>query len=163
MNPEYGQFIQVRFNNGVFFDAVVESWSDEKSVLILSDTNDKVVIQKTLQDVLLVKILAHKNVPEVKQQHKTEIDEEFEELFELPKTDDTLSRMAELKDELNKMEREEVFNKTASHKASGVREVTYGIPRNIQIGSAAQHTQQKIASANSQLDSELSRLFSKKH
>lgn len=164
MKPEPGQFIQVRFNNGVFFDAIVEEWSDQKSVLKLTDnSNDTVIIQKTLQDILLVKIFANKNIPEVKQQYKTEIDEEFETLKDQAKTDDKILRMAELKDELNKIEREEVFNRTASHTPSGVREVTYGIPRNIQISSAAQHTQQKIASTDSQLDSELSKLFGKKH
>jgi hypothetical protein len=163
MNPEYGQFIQVRFNNGVFFDAVVESWSDEKSVLILPDTSDKVVIQKTIQDVLLVKILAHKNVPECKVQHKTEVDREFEELKDQPKTDETLTRMAELKDKLNQIEREEVFSKAAMHKPSGMKEVTYGIPRNIQISSAAQYTAEEITLPNSKFNSELSELFSQKH
>ncbi len=164
MKPEPGQFIQVRFNNGVFFDAIVEEWSDQKSVLTLTDnSNDTVVIQKTLQDVLLVKIFANKNTPIVKQQYKSEVDEEFEELKAQPKNDDTLTRMAELKDELNKIEREEVLTKIKSHVPSGLKEVTYGIPRNIQISSAAQHTEQEVASTNSQLNSELSKLFGKKH
>jgi hypothetical protein len=164
MKPEPGQFIQVRFNNGVFFDAIVEEWSDQKSILTLTDnSNDTVVIQKTLQDVLLVKIFANKNTPVAKQQYKSEVDEEFEELKAQPKNYDSLTRMAELKDELNKIEREEILKKTTSYEPSGLKEVTYGIPRNIQISSTAQHSEQKIASTNSQLNSELSKLFNKKH
>lgn len=164
MKPEPGQFIQVRFNNGVFFDAVVEEWSDQKSILTLTDnSNDTVVIQKTLQDVLLVKIFANKNIPASKQQYITEIEEEFQTLKAQPKNDNTLTKMAELKDELNKIEREEILKTTKSHIPSGLKEVTYGIPRNIQISSAAQHTSEKIASTNSQLNSELSKLFNKKH
>jgi tetrahydromethanopterin S-methyltransferase subunit A len=163
MKLQQGQFIQIRFNNGVFFDAIVEEWSDQKSIVKLADTNEIVIIQKTLQDVLLVKVLAVKNEPIVKQQYKSEVDEEFETLKAQPKNNDTLARMAELKDELNKIEREELLKKTLSHKPSGLKEVTYGIPRHIQVSSAAQHTEQKIASTNSQLNSELSKLFGQKH
>ncbi len=164
MKPQPGQLIQVRFNNGVFFDAIVEEWSDKKSVLTLADnSNDTVVIQKTLQDVLLVKIFAAKNTPAVKQQYQSEVDEEFETLKEQPKNAETLTRMSELKDELNKIEREEVFNKTRSFEPSGSREITYGIPNSIQVSGTAQHISEKVASTNSQLNSELSKLFAKKH
>lgn len=163
MKPEQGQLIQIRFNNGVFFDAIVEEWSDQKSIVKLPDTDDMVIIQKTLQDVLLVKIFANKNTPVEKQRYKSETNEEFEMLKSQPKNDHSLARMAELKDELNKIEREEVFQKTMSHTSSGLREVSYGIPRNIKISSAAQYSDEKTTSANTQLNSELSKLFGKKH
>jgi len=164
MKPEPGQFIQVRFNNGVFFDAMVEEWSDQKSVLKLTDnSNDTIIIQKTLQDVLLVKIFANKNTPVVKQQYKSEVYEEFEGLKTQPKDNEKLSRMAELKDELNKIEREEIVAKTKSHIPSGLREVNYGIPKYIPANRITQYADEKISSSNSTFNSELSKLFGKKY
>jgi rRNA-processing protein FCF1 len=159
MTPLKGQKVQVRFNNGVFFDATVEDWSDQKSVLVLPDTGDKVIIQKTLQDVMLVKILNSPKPSKVEIEEPNEIHEEFEALKEQPKNENNLKRMSELKDALNKLEREEVLKKATSFTASGVRQVTYGIPRTLQVSSTAQHTAEEIATTDSDVNSELQNLF----
>jgi hypothetical protein len=161
MNPAKGQFVQIRFNNGTFFDATVEEWSDQKSIVILSDTNDRVIIQKTLQDILLVKIFANKVSPQVKQHQDTEVEQEFTYLKEQPKDESTLKRMAELKDELNKIERQEFSKKVTSHTANGMREISYGLPiGNLQVKSSAQHTSKEITATDIEFSSELSELFS---
>lgn len=159
MTPLRGQKVQVRFNNGIFFDAVVENWSDQKSILMLPDSGETVVIQKTLQDVMLVKILNSPKPSKVEIEEPNEIHEEFETLKEQPKNENNLKRMSELKDALNKLEREEVLKKATSFTASGVRQVTYGIPRNISISSTTQHTTEEIATTDSDINSELQNLF----
>jgi len=166
MTPQPNQSIQVRFNNGVFFDAIVESWSDQKSVLRLPDTDEIVIIQKTLQDVLLVKIIAqntsekqstssNKSIPENPQ----EIYNEFEQRREQSKTPDNLKRMAELKDEMNRLEREEIAKKIKAQEIAERREIKYGIPRTIKITSTAQHSPEEIRYSDFEFDQELSRMF----
>lgn len=181
MIPQKGQFVQVRFNNGIFFDAIVEEWSDQKSELILPDTKERVIIQKTLQDVLLVKII--NNIPKNEQPNelqqsnvylgnksvyvdnlepihiKNELYNEFETLKKEPKNPNSLARMAELKDELNKIEREEILKKSRSFEPTGTRTVSYGIPRNIQISSSAQHSIKKTTPTDSEFNTELQNLF----
>jgi hypothetical protein len=187
MNPIKGQKVQIRFNNGIFFDAVVEDWSDQKSIVMLPDSAEKVIIQKTLQDVLLVKIMSNieetkvqsveqSNEPNVFLGHKgihvpglkpividNSVSEEFDRLKEQPKNENNLTRMAELKDALNKLEREETVKKATSFMPSGARQVTYGIPRNISISSTSQHTEQEVASTNSDIGAELQDLFSQEY
>jgi hypothetical protein len=159
MTPSKGQKVQVRFNNGVFFDAIVENWSDQKSVLVLPDTGDKVIIQRTLQDVMLVKIFNSQKPSKVEIEEPNEIHEEFEVLKNQPKNENNLKRMSELKDALNKLEREEVLKQATSFKASGIRQVTYGIPRTLQISSATQHTEEEVGPKTSDINSELQDLF----
>ena len=159
MNPIKGQFVQVRFNNGTFFDATVEEWSDQKSIVILPDTNDRVIIQKTLQDVLLVKMFATKISPEIKKQYDMEIQQEFETLKEQPKNDASIKRMSKLKDDLNKIERQEFKKKATSHTINGMRAITYGIPGNISVGGITQHTDEEIATTDIEFGSELCELF----
>lgn len=155
MTPVKGQKVQIRFNNGVFFDAIVDNWSDQKSVVRTIDGGDTVIIQKTLQDVMLVKIF-NQSAPVIEPNN---MNEEFENLKEQPKNENNLKRMAELKDTLNKLEREEVLKKATSFTPSGLRQVTYGIPRTIQVGSTPQHTSQEITATDSDIDSELQNLF----
>lgn len=161
MNPVKGQSVQVRFNNGTYFDGVVEEWSDQKSILRLSDCNDIVVIQKTLHDVLLVKILNKRTEPKsnVNAIDNREIFEEFEQLSKQPKDKLTLSRMAELKDEINKLEREEMFSKMKTFSPTGFRETKYGLPANLCIRSPAKHSIQEVAVQDNGIDQELQRLF----
>lgn len=173
MNPVKGQLVQVRFNNGVFFDAIVEEWSDQKSILVLPETQEVVILQKTLQDVLLVKVLKPAT-QELLTQRQVEVSsfdefsfvetqEEFEHWQAKPITDHSLKRMSELKDQLNKMERADRLSKMNEFKANGMKAVNYGIPRNIPINSIAQHTDQEASSPNDGFDTELQGLFSQKH
>lgn len=172
MNPEQGQLVQVRFNNGTFFDAIVESWSDQKSVVKMVDSEDLIIIQKTLQDVLAVKIVVVKKPAEPIEESlesdtptmsANEVNDEFSYLRDEPITPYNLKRMAELKDEMNKLDREAAFKKLRTFEATGVRSVQYGIPRNIQVGSTTQHTEQEATSADSGFYSEVQGLFNKKY
>lgn len=170
MNPEKGQKVQVRFNNGIYFDAIVEEWTDNKSKLILMD-GEQVIIQKTLQDVLLVKIIEQTKTTldsEVKSEIKPKLDkpvliDKLEKIRNNLKNELALKEMAELKDELNKIERQETFNSMDKFKDTGLKEVHYAFPRNIQIDSPTQYSKQKITPTNSEFDSELQSLFKQKH
>lgn len=157
-----GQFVQIRFVNGIFFDAYVDSWSNDESIVHLPDSDDQIFILNTKRDTLLVKILPDNIDPKKREEKTISASEEFEKLAEEPKDDKTLTRMSELKDELNKLEREEILRKARSHVPSGVRMVEYGIPRDIRVAKPAQHTAQETEGEDSSFDSELQNLFSKK-
>lgn len=155
MNINKGEMVQVRFNNGLFFDAIVEKWTDQKSILYLLDTKDKIVIQKTLQDVLFVKIIAQANKPENKLERKTNLQDEFDFLKTQPKTDNNLDDLSKLRDELNKIEREEILKQATSFRTSGRRETTYAFPRHIKIGSPPEHSSQETPTEDPGTDPEL--------
>ncbi len=161
MIPAKGQFIQVRFNNGIFLDGVVQEWTDQKSILQLTDNNDTVIIQKTLQDVLLVRIFSQN--PKQRQEKQQKLSDTFELLKDQPKTPETLTTMAELKDELNKIEREEILKQVRSNKFNNTKEVIYGLPRNLNIASPPQYPTQEAPTENSDFNSELQRVFAQKH
>ena len=174
MNPQPGQLVQIRFNNGIFFDAIVQEWSDQKSSVKLPDTNEVVIIQKTLQDVLVVKILKsatqepkHQESGIIEEYYEepivdaNEVVEEFHSLKEQPMTPDNLKKIIELKSEMNKLDREETFKKLRTFEATGARSVQYGLPPNIKVSSATQYTDEEIASTDTGFHSELQRLFSK--
>lgn len=165
-----GQFVQIRFNNGIFFDAIIEDWSDQKSIVSLPDTRETVIIQKTLQDVLLVKVFnkspeIKKKEIEIKEEKDKKLDNvrsEFDKLKDETTSPTSLKKMSELKDEMNKLEREEVFGRMKEFKPDGVREIVYGLPRNLQISGAAQHTNQETPPPNIKFGAELQNLFRKK-
>lgn len=170
MNPKQGQLIQVRLTNGAFFDGVVESWSDQKSVLILPDTNDTIIIQKTLQDVMLIKIFNeqttkkyHAEVESNQQIPKEYLSERFQELKEQPKNKDSISEMAKLKDRLNVLEREEISSKFKSHELDSNRNINYGFPGHIPLSSTSQHTNKETPQRSNELGTKLQDLFSKKY
>lgn len=184
MKPQKGQLVEIRFINGIFFDATVEDWSDQKSIVKLQ-TGEVVILQNTLQNVLLVKIYNNENnnsnnldnsnnsdnLKDLKIEKKSNkinynkdvLEEEFNSLVNEPKTDLNIKRLSELKDELNKMEREDILKSVKSLKSSGITTVQYGIPRNLQISRTAQHTPKEILQSSSDIDAALQNLFSKRN
>ncbi len=160
MNLQKNQLVQVRFNNGIFFDAIIESWSDEKSVLRLPNSDDIVLIQNTLRDVLLVRVINNKKEEQPPiSENKTEIINEFEELLNEPKSKPIIEKIADLKIKLNLLEREELQSKTISFEGTGVKQVNYGLPINgITINSPKEAPVQNIRSNTSLHD-----LFRKKY
>ncbi len=158
---EKGKFVEIRFTNGLYFDAYIEDWSNKESILRLPESDEKVIVINTERDVLLVKILNDKKDPAKKKIHTKNIVEEFEKLKEEPKTDHSLSRMAKLKDELNQLENEEILKQATSHVPSGIRSVTYGIPRNLRVAQPAKHPPQETSTEDSSFDLELQGMFSK--
>lgn len=150
MTPQVGQTVAVVFRNGYKVDGVVISWSDNKSVLKSLTGASNIIIQKTLEDVMLIKINFAKEI--------------FNEIKEKPiKEERDLKTLVEMKNELNELEKEELKEKLNEHKPDGFREVNYGIPgSNIKINGAFKHTGKEVARQSSGIDTGLQDLFSKK-
>jgi hypothetical protein len=181
MKPERGQLVQIRFTNGVFFDAIVEDWSDQKSVVRLTDSGDIVIIQKTIQDVMLVKIMTKKeetlqspapqepnvflgkvgsHIPDYEPfVIKNEVEDEFEQLTNQAITPDSLERITELKAEMNRLDRAELIGNIGKFKPNGIKKVNYESTGYLPVSGTAQHTNQEAPSTDSEFDSELQDLF----
>jgi tetrahydromethanopterin S-methyltransferase subunit A len=150
MTPGIGQTVAVLFRNGYKVDGTVISWSENKSILKSLTGASIIVIQKTLEDVMLVKINSAQEI--------------FEELKEKPiKEEADIKTLAQMKIALNELEREEIKEKLSEHKSSGLREVSYGTPGIFKVGSAIKHTGKEVARQNSSIDTGLQDLFGKKY
>lgn len=143
MNPEPGQKVRVVFNSQMIIAGTVVSWSDDKSVIehIGSDRKARqIIIQKTIDSVLLVELTEGRDVEITEENPVTspvlappsapsrseamrkisseQLKKRYDELLVMPrKTPDTLKKIAELKIELNTIEREELFNEKKFHEA----------------------------------------------
>jgi|ERR1700722_11209906 len=150
MNPKQGEHVIICLRNGVQLEGDVISWSDGKSALKSSQGTATIVLQKTLDDVLFFKI--------------TNFRDDYEELKEKPvKEEDDIKQLAELKSQINEMDRADLREKMSSHQADGMREVSYELPwSNIKIPGTVKRPGEKTTGTDSELGSELQNLFSEK-
>lgn len=148
MKPQPNQQIHVVFRNGIQLDGTVIDWSDDKSVLTSTSGAATIVILKTDADVLFYRVSNAKT--------------EYQEVKEKPvKTDEDIRDLAELKNELNILEREEIREKLNSHEISGTPQVNYGsiIPK---IASTPNNPNTQSRRQDTNPRQELQSLFAKK-
>jgi len=112
MNPEIGQHVIVVFKNGHQVFGEVVAWG-EKAVLKHSEVTT-IVIPDVSSEVLYYKI---RNA------------DAYEKIKDKPvKTNDDIKALAELKAELNSLEKEEIVSKLSTHEISEVKQVQYKTP-----------------------------------
>lgn len=115
MIPLQNSQITIYFRTGLQISGTVVVWTDGKSAIKSLTGNKITVIQKTLEDVLFYSY------------SEVNIKEHFIEVAEKPVKDDIdLYTLAELKNEINELERQEIAEKLASHEPSGNAPVSYG-------------------------------------
>jgi hypothetical protein len=115
MTPPPNSNIIIYFRTGLQVSGTVINWSDGKSAIKSLTGNKITVIQKTLEDVLFYSY------------SEINIKEHFIEVAEKPVKDDIdLCTLAELKNEMNELERQEIAEKLTSHEPSGNAPVSYG-------------------------------------
>lgn len=149
MIPQPGNIIICFFRNGIKLDGTVISWSDQKSVLKSLVGSSTIVIQKTLDDIIYYKFNDAKN--------------EYEILKDKPhKNEDDIKAIAQLKIELNDLERSEIKEKLTTHNIGDIKQTNYGIP-NIKVPISQQHPGAQSSRENSGIATELQNLFAKKH
>lgn len=141
MNPEPGQYIKILFNNGTNAEGIVESWSDDKSVLSSKNNKSIMVIQKTKIDVLAVLIYKSEITSQLDSKSKEEIMNKYSELINEKKKDlNTVKELAELKQELNVQEREDFFSKLKTHQMTNVGSIgKYALPNFSKKPGALEH------------------------
>lgn len=124
MIPQKGQHVKCVLRNNLIIEGIVESWSDDQSILKSLDDASLSIILHTAQDILLIKIIL-KNSSEI----KNELQVKFEEAYSQPSDDKLrLKNMVELKKLLTEQERRIVSEKIKDHHISNVKETKYEAP-----------------------------------
>jgi hypothetical protein len=115
MFPPQNSNITIFFRSGLQISGTVIHWSDDKSAIRSLTGNKITIIEKTHEDVLFCTF------------HETDIKEDFVEVAEKSiKTNNDIQTLAELKSELNDLERQQIAEKLRSHEISGNANVGYG-------------------------------------
>lgn len=132
MIPEKGQYIKCIFRNNAIIEGIVESWSDQRSVLKTSDEENLLIIQRTADDVMIVKIvLESQKVKPIKNKiiAKSNLEKEFSEVYEQPSDNDLRTkRLAELKIMMAEQEKKIITEKLKDHHCSGIKSINYQYP-----------------------------------
>lgn len=150
MIPQPGNIVVVIFRTGIQIEGEVISWSDNKSILKSLAGVSTIVIQKTLEDVLFFKYSNSKtDFNKLKEKHN--------------KTQNDISELATLKNELNELEKAEIRDKLATHTIGETTPVHYGIPNIAQIKGPQQYPRTETTQQNTGISSELQYLFKKKY
>lgn len=151
MIPKKGQQIVIYLRSGIQLSGIVEFWGDGKSSIKSQEGTSTTVLQKTIEDVLFYKILNLKK--------------DYETLAEKPiKEKDDIKKIAELKNEMNALDRLDLRDKMSSHEPGGMREIQYGIPGiNATFAGSLERTGEKTSRSNPEFSSELQNLFNQKH
>lgn len=148
MIPQLGQQITIYFRTGVRVDGEVVLWTNKQYTLQTAGGTATIVIPNGKQDILFYKISNTKQA--------------FEKLKQKPqKTKNDIQTLAELKSEMNNIEREEISAKLKSHEISN-SQVNYGIP-NIKVISPINSSRKEIAGTNTNFGTGLQDLFGKKY
>jgi|ERR1700722_14950819 len=147
MIPEPNQYIIAVLRNGSKLDGNVVSWTNRTAVLQSQTSNIITVIQNTTVDVIYYQIVKTKQA--------------YEEAKVKPlKTPDDIKELAELKQELTLIEKEELARKFSEHATTGTATLTnYGLPN---IKSPPQHIRPEIPRPNKQFGEGLQGMFRKK-
>lgn len=129
MNPQKGQQVRCVLRNNLIVDGIVESWSENKSVLRSKDGCSISVIQHTEQDVVIVKILLKEPV-----QVKQDLEHQFEGEWEKPSEDELrLKNLADLKSMMIAQEKKIIAHKLQEHHIGETKKVAYGQPGFLQM------------------------------
>lgn len=124
MTPQKNQHVKCALRNNLVIEGIVESWSDDQSILKSLDDASIFIILHTTQDVLLVKIIL-KNSSEIKNDLQTK----FEEAYSQSSDDELrLKNMVELKKLLTEQERRIISEKLKTHHINNIKETKYESP-----------------------------------
>lgn len=131
MIPQPGQYVKIIFNNATQAEGFVENWSDDETVLKAEDGKSYLVISKTSDHVMAVKIMIDYDLPQRTTTKLEELAEKFEEVKNLPSSDELrLKKLGQLRIMMADQEKKMFANKMAEHKPSSdnAAGVKYGNP-----------------------------------
>jgi len=129
MIPQKGQQIKCFFRTGVLVEGTVEEWSDQQAQLIASDSHSIIIITNPKQDVMMIKIMLTDQKPsnENKKIKDLNINSKIDPKIN-PFDDLKNKKLAELKIELNKQEREIISQKMKEHQPTNIQPIRYYYP-----------------------------------
>ncbi len=136
MIPQAGQYVKIIFRNATQVEGVVESWSDEATVLRSPDKKSVFIVQRTAEDVMAIKIILDYNGFTSLEKKLEETKQQFQAVYEQPSADDLrIKSMAQLKTAMIEQERKILAEKMKEHRPTGLRS-NYEYPGILQKHSA---------------------------
>jgi hypothetical protein len=129
MEPVQGQIVDIFFRNGQRMTGEVIEWSEKESVLKSLSSDQVAIIKNVEADVQMVVISNPK--PSIKQREQviSEMEEEFETIKEQEPINHNqlrLMKLAELKEAMNKQQKEIIGQRLRSYNIGEVKPVQYG-------------------------------------
>lgn len=133
MKVEKGQYVECLLKNGWIISGVVEELDSSGLTLNIEDEKVKVIILRPSEEISVIKVFfsgqellkEKKSMPRLQPVVKNEIEEAFDSPSDTP---DRIKTLAELRQELNRREREDIANRLRSHEVGDVKKVEYGYP-----------------------------------
>jgi hypothetical protein len=148
MTPQPGQQITIYFRTGVRIDGEVVSWTNKQYTLQTANGTATIVIPNGKQDILFYKISTTKTV--------------FEKLKNKPqKTKNDIKTLAQLKNEMNVVERESISDRLISNEPNSIK-VPYDT-NSTTIPSSFYRSRKETNGTDPKFGSELQDLFGKKY
>lgn len=141
MIPQKGQYVKVVFRNSTQMEGIVESWSDNKSVLLAQDKQSLMVIMKTSEDVLAFKIILNHMTLEDAKKKLEETQDKFRQILQQPVAPKDLEEqgltaiqikgknLAQLKSLMIEQEKKIIAEKIREHTLHDIRTTRYEQPR----------------------------------
>lgn len=109
---------KILLKTGLWIDGVINSWTTS-SAEITAESGSKLVILKPEDNVILIKY-----------DNKTKIKTEMSKAIEMPSDNpQRIQKIAELKIQMNEVEKESFLDKAKSHTVGNARNISYGQPR----------------------------------
>lgn len=122
MIPQVGQYVKIVFRNATQAEGVVESWSDEATILRSPDNKSVFIIQRTAEDVMAVKIILDYSGFTSLEEKLNQTKEKFQQVYEQPSADDLrIKSMAQLKTAMIEQERKILAEKMKEHRPTGLK------------------------------------------
>jgi hypothetical protein len=150
MKPQPNQIMTICFKAILTpLEGEMVSWEDDELVLKTLTGTSHIVIPDATDKILFYRITSAKI--------------EYEEIKEKPiKTQEDVKNIAEMKKEINQIEKEEIRERLNIHIPTNIRETHYGFA-NYKVKSTPQHTREETPRKDTSISSELQDLFRKKH
>lgn len=126
---EKGQYVKIVFKNSTQLEGIVESWSDQQSVIKSINGDSLMVIFNTSADVMAVKIILNFIKPGELHSRLMKTAQEFEDVKQSPSTNEfRLQKLADLRKMLIEQEKQIINQQIREHTPSQTTKVKYGIP-----------------------------------
>ena len=131
MNPKINDLIKVFFRNGFQAEGFVEEWTDQKSSLRSLDGKSILIIQRTIDDIMFVKVLLDNKPNKINQKlladEETDLEKKFDEVLKEPSDDNMrVKKLAELRILLADQDRKIVAQRLKDHHLPSPKGTNYG-------------------------------------
>ncbi len=130
-----GAHVKCLLRNNAMVEGIVEEWYGNFVKLISLDRTNIFIIHHPEEDIVLTKIILDDDIAEKEEldrkppaEPSSGLEEQFQEVYESPSDDLRVKRLAELRIEMAKHDKEIVAKQLRNHVIGETKKVEYGTP-----------------------------------